>query len=398
MTSIVSLWHHIRAMPEFWGFVSIPLIAAIVTWAHVWMALKMVFFPLEFRGIAPPWIGWQGIVPRKAGKIGGVVVDNVLGKLGSIQDFMRATNSGQVAGQIIAQYLQQNAEAIAREITDAESAAFWDRLPAPERERRVNAIRWEAPLLGVDIYGAIENDIDRYINLRDMVVRRVCEDKGLLVRIFREVGKEELAFIVNSSFWIGMFFGVVQMIGWYFFPYDWGLPAYGAVLGCLTNWVALKLIFEPLEPRTYGVGPLKWTIQGLFLKRQAAVSDIFAKMVANEVLTIRNLMGEALHGPQGTATHAVIVGHVSPFLARVASVPGEEKGMAPPLQVADAALAAMHAQLLAQVLSMRMKQISSSEFQSLLRPAFQEDEWILIFLGSVFGLIAGWVQWMIGFQ
>jgi hypothetical protein len=32
-----------------------------------------------------------------------------------------------------------------------------------------------------------------------------------------------------------------------------------------------------------------------------------------------------------------------------------------------------------------------------LRPAFQEDEWIVIFLGGVLGFVAGWIQLMTGF-
>ena len=34
----------------------------------------------------------------------------------------------------------------------------------------------------------------------------------------------------------------------------------------------------------------------------------------------------------------------------------------------------------------------------LLRPAFQEDEWILLVLGAVTGLIAGWLQLIVGFK
>ncbi len=40
----------------------------------------------------------------------------------------------------------------------------------------------------------------------------------------------------------------------------------------------------------------------------------------------------------------------------------------------------------------RMQAMSSEEFQDLLRPAFQEDEWILITMGGVLGLMAGFAQ------
>ncbi len=40
----------------------------------------------------------------------------------------------------------------------------------------------------------------------------------------------------------------------------------------------------------------------------------------------------------------------------------------------------------------RMQALSSDEFQDLLRPAFQEDEWILILVGGFLGAMAGLAQ------
>ena len=37
----------------------------------------------------------------------------------------------------------------------------------------------------------------------------------------------------------------------------------------------------------------------------------------------------------------------------------------------------------------RMKDLPGEDFESLLRSAFQEDEWILIILGAVLGAIVG---------
>ena len=39
-----------------------------------------------------------------------------------------------------------------------------------------------------------------------------------------------------------------QMALWIFYELPWTLAAGGAVVGYLTNWIALKLIFEPVEP------------------------------------------------------------------------------------------------------------------------------------------------------
>lgn len=63
----------------------IPVIAAIVGWFTNWLAVEMIFFPLEWRGLpilrwpGNPFglFGWQGIVPTKAVEMSGRIYDLV---------------------------------------------------------------------------------------------------------------------------------------------------------------------------------------------------------------------------------------------------------------------------------------------------------------------------------
>lgn len=72
----------------------------------------------------------------------------------------------------------------------------------------------------------------------------------------------------TSGFFFGFLLGVVQMFVWLLYDKPWILPAGGAVVGYITNWLAIKLIFEPVDP--VKMGP--FVLQGLFLKRQDEVS------------------------------------------------------------------------------------------------------------------------------
>ena len=42
----------------------------------------------------------------------------------------------------------------------------------------------------------------------------------------------------------------------------------------------------------------------------------------------------------------------------------------------------------------RMQDLSPEEFEGMLRPAFKEDEWILITVGAVLGVVVGEMQIM----
>src|SRR6202034_918297 len=44
------------------------------------VAIEMIFRPIEFVGIKP-FLGWQGMVPRRAAKMAGIAVDSVMSSL-----------------------------------------------------------------------------------------------------------------------------------------------------------------------------------------------------------------------------------------------------------------------------------------------------------------------------
>ena len=70
---------------EFWQYLSIPVIAALIGWITNWLAIKMTFFPLEFVG-KPPLLGWQGIIPSKARKMAAISVDATISKIGTVPE------------------------------------------------------------------------------------------------------------------------------------------------------------------------------------------------------------------------------------------------------------------------------------------------------------------------
>lgn len=408
--SIVEFWNHLRALPNFWGFVTIPVVAAVVTWAHVWFAMKMVFYPLEFVGIWKPWIGWQGIVPRKAGKMAAIVVDNTLAKLGSLSEIFREMDPDKIARHVT-DGLSERIEDMVDEIMNEKNRVFWENLPVSFKKRVYARVRRQMPEVMEGLVRDLGENIEDLIDLKAMVVRQMEGDKALVVRVFLEVGSPEINFIVTSSFWIGLTFGFVQMIAWYWFPWNMGLPLYGAVLGYATNWLALAMVFRPLNP--IKIGP--WRLQGLFLKRQPEISEKFAELSTLEMVSLKHLVNEMLTGKYAERTRALIRRHLGPLLdggvvrTAIQLTVGPtgyaalkrtivEKAAALSLQpLANPQFNADRAKVIASIFSSRMKAMSAKEFQDLLRPAFQEDEWIVIMLGAVLGALCGWLQLVFGF-
>eukprot|EP00957_Ditylum_brightwellii_P050435 3824396-Ditylum_brightwellii.AAC.1 len=92
------------------------------------------------------------------------------------------------------------------------------------------------------------------------------------------------------------------MIVWMFYDNPWTLTAGGAVVGYLTNWLALKFIFEPVQPTQYG----PFVLQGMFLKRQNEVSQEFSDYLTANVLTSENLWNSMLHGCKSEEFNKVV--------------------------------------------------------------------------------------------
>ena len=119
------------------------------------------------------------------------------------------------------------------------------------------------------------------IDLKHCVTTQMLEDRSKLGKLFQICGQAELNFLTNSGLWFGFLLGMIQMCITLLWDNPWVMSVGGGVVGFATNWLALKWIFQPVNPTK--VGP--FVLQGMFLKRQKEVSETFSKFFANNILT-----------------------------------------------------------------------------------------------------------------
>ena len=70
------------------------------------------------------------------------------------------------------------------------------------------------------------------------------------------------------------------------------------IIGYITNWLAIRMIFEPVEPH----GSSASRFHGLFMRRQPEVADVYAGIIADDIVTIANIGDELLNGPRSDRT------------------------------------------------------------------------------------------------
>jgi uncharacterized membrane protein YheB (UPF0754 family) len=240
-----------------------------------------------------------------------------------------------------------------------------------------------------------------------MVIRHMEARPELANRIFTEVGARELRFIINFGFFFGFLLGIPVIFLTQAVPHWWVLPIAGTVIGYATNWLAISMIFEPIEPRR--IGRFSW--QGLFLKRQAAASEVYAHIIADEIVTVANLGEELMHGPRSDRTRAMIRAALRPAIDRAipaseavrvavgtreydairesVATEGVDYTITP---LTDPEFNRRQAEGLRDLFARRMRGLPSTDFAELLRSAMREDEWLLVLHGAVLGFGAGLVH------
>jgi uncharacterized membrane protein YheB (UPF0754 family) len=394
--------------PQAYTYLAIPVVAALVGWLTNWLALAMTFKPIEFIGFRSLRLGWQGIVPAKSGKMAGIVVDNALAKLADLSELFQAMEPDKIAEHIVSN-IDGRIEDYIDEVMRENHALLWERVPLMVRRRVYARTRRQLPEVMDNIVEDMAANIEQLVDLRDMVVRMMRANKALVVRVFTEVGAKELSFVVRSGAYFGFLFGLIELAIFMMYPEPWLLPLFGFVVGYLTNWLALNLIFRPVEPMHWG--PLH--VHGLFMRRKEEVADKLSALTTAEIINLRNLMVEVLTGPQADKTRAIVKRHLRPLLdssvirAALQLAMGAEAFVDLKNTVTDRAVSMSldsitkadfseeRSKIIHQVFSARLKTMSNSAFQDLLRPAFKEDEWTLIGLGAVLGGMAGMLQWLL---
>jgi uncharacterized membrane protein YheB (UPF0754 family) len=411
---------------------SIPLFTGAIGYLTNWSGVWMLFYPVRFAGWRVPGlsrvapllprriqqipgvmkggVGWQGIIPSRAAKMGSIAVDKGIAKLGSAADFY-----SQLEPETIAEHILETAREDIREVVDRimrrEYPDTWDGLPRPVRDAVHRRVQQQLPEIVRSVTDEIGDHIDQLLDIKLMVIRRIEEHPEMANRIYLEVGRKELRFIINFGFFFGALQGVPLVFITQAFPHWWVLPIGGVIIGYATNWVALWMIFEPVDPRK--VGPLK--VHGLFIRRQHEVSEVYGEIIAEDIVTLRNIGDELLHGPSADRTRQMIEDSMRPAVDRAAgparlavkAAVGSDRYETIRESVATEAVDYTMTPLtdedfnrrqsaaMRDLITERMRELPHADFSELLRSAMREDEWLLLLHGAVLGFVAGCIHLLI---
>ncbi|HEU4573519.1 MAG TPA: DUF445 family protein [Chitinophagaceae bacterium] len=88
------------------------------------------------------------------------------------------------------------------------------------------------------------------------------------------------------------------------------IPVISAFIGWITNWVAIKMLFHPREPRKF----LGFSVQGIFPKRQQQFAEKLGKLVSDELLSFSDIEKKIVNPQNLEKILPMIEQHVDHFL------------------------------------------------------------------------------------
>ena len=383
---------------------ALPLFTALVGWATNRLAVLMLFHPIESVG-RPPFLGWQGVVPRRAEEMAHECIDRTLARSGDLTGLYQRLDPALITGEVVSR-IMPHLEEYVDDVMYEHHPVLWDNLPRRVKGRIYHYVERNLPERVDAMVADFGEELGDLVDLRALMSEELRQHPDFMNNILQDAGASTFRFVIRSGAVIGLLMGVALAVGWTFWPSSWLLLGGGFIVGLLTNWIAITLIFRPRERKQWG----SFRIQGLLMRRQPEISHIWGQRVAHELLTCEKVAHAIVHGEKAGRTRAIIQKHLRPLLdqstvLRISTqmAVGASGYTELKKSMNDRALSASEevfrddafnhdrARIVAELIEERIAGLSPEAFQSLLRPVFAAEEGRLMLAGGVCGLLAALV-------
>lgn len=393
-------------------FIILATVGAVIGYSTKWTSAWLIFNPPRFVGIGP--LGWQGVVQRRSPKFA-VGVAEMLEGIAPVEEVTDRIESEEFAS-VMAEALNPLIAELTPQIVNVLREGLWEAAAPDAQEMLRKLLAQEAEGALVEILDTAKPLLAGAVDLKPMVVDMLSgENADRLARLVKTIAAQELRTVIRYGAVVGFFVGLVEAVVYLTFGRWWLLPILGALDGLINNWMGIRMIFRPFQPKRY-FGLFHY--QGLFPARQAEIAHDYGHMIAAEVLTPRLLVEDLGRSESRVAIFDVVRDVLDRRLATQLAVFGPMLGVEPTDEIRAHALdvaldtlgaggdrllpalgdyPAVEAYLdrrlaIAETIETKLGEMSKVEFEKIVRGIFEEDERTLIGVGGVLGAAIGTLQ------
>ena len=152
---------------DWFALASIPVFTGVIGWLINWSGVLMLFNPVRFHGFTVPGlrelstllprklqeipgimqggIGWQGIVPARAAKMGSIAVDKAIAKLGTPAEFYQQLEPDKIAEHIVAMFQPRGPRSWSTRSCSREQPELWANVPPRVKQAVYARVQQQLP-------------------------------------------------------------------------------------------------------------------------------------------------------------------------------------------------------------------------------------------------------------
>jgi uncharacterized membrane protein YheB (UPF0754 family) len=383
-----------------------PLTCAVIGWFTNVIAVKMIFRPLAPRRILG--LRFQGVLPKHQGRFAremGEVVTTDFITPGEMVERLDVARLHEALKPLIDSTFDSVVADLRERLTEPQRALISDSVIESVRAQIEKEIDAELPAIAEQV----QVQADEVVDLAGLVADKLLEiGPGKLEELIYQVARKELKFIEYYGAVFGFVIGLVQFGLVTVFPIRYSLPIVGLVVGTVTNYLAVQMLFYPRQPKRF----LFLKIQGLFPKRQDEIAGELAHIAADEFVVAQEVftvLSERML-PQD-ADKSVFEQYEAMLTARFPAIRAMLDSMLSPEQLDEfrTRLALHYARLMPEIadalvknaadqldlrviLAEKVAQLSKLRFELMIRGLFKQEEFYLVVYGGLLGFIMGAVQ------
>ncbi len=392
----------------WWGLLILfPTACALIGWITNVIAVKMIFQPRE------PWSlagrGADRVLPKHqehfAREMGEVVTTDLI-TTGEMVERLDAARLFEALRPVIDRTLARVVDDLRQQLTEPQRALLSDAVIDSLRKQVEQELEAELP----SIAARVREEADELVNLTELVSEKlIAIGPAKLEELIYRTGGKELKFIEYYGGIFGFVLGLLQFAVISFFPIRYSLPVVGLVVGTVTNYLAIQMLFYPRMPRRL----LFFKIQGLFPKRQDEIAKELAKITVEDgfvvVDEVFKLLTERVLPQQ--ADDAALDQYEALLTARFPAIKAMLDSMLTPEQMEAfrRRLAVHYAELMPEIsaalvqeaaaqldlkaiLDYKVANLSKLRWENIIRGLFKQEELYLVIYGGLLGAIMGGTQ------
>lgn len=393
-------------IPWWMLLILFPTACALIGWITNVIAVRMIFRPLEPRRVLG--LRFQGVVPKHqphfAREMGEVITTDFI-TTGEMVERVDVERLYAALRPLVERTFNEVVDDLRARLDEPRRALISDQVVDSVRRQVEQEVKAELPAFAEQVRA----QADEFVDLAALVADKlVAIGPGRLEELIYQVARKELTFIEYYGGIFGFVLGLLQFGVINIFPARLSLPIVGVVVGTVTNYLAIQMLFYPRRPRRL----LLFKLQGLFPKRQDEIAQELANIavadfvVAEEIFT---LLSRRMLPRQADST--VFAQYEAMLAARFPTIKAMLDSMLTPEQLdefrtrltlhysrlmpelADALVKEAADQLdIQQILNSKLAGLSKLRFEGLIRGLFKQEELYLVIYGGLLGGLMGCVQ------